>query len=110
MKTISPFPLLSSRMFVPGLLLAAVFPLSAGHLPNPVVTASARQFSATFPVANLFDTGTGEYATAGQGVVSVPFTTDPNNGTWAELDFGNTVTFDQFIMTARLNAADVIVT
>src|SRR5262245_24136730 len=109
MKTNSTFSLLS-RVFVPGLLVAVAWPSFAGQLPNPTVTASARPFSASFTAANLFDSGTAEYASASQGVVSIPFTTDPNNGTWAEFDFGTTVTFDQFVMTARLNAVDVIVT
>jgi len=109
MKTNSRFTSLS-RAFVSGLLLAAAWPSSADQLPNPAITASARPFNASFTAVNLFDTGTAEYATASQGVVSVPFTTDPNNGTWVEFDFGSTVTFDQFVMTSRLNAVDVIVT
>jgi hypothetical protein len=112
MKINSPL-VLWPGVFMPGLVVAAAFsafPVSADHLPNPAVTASARSFSASFPAANLFDTGVAEYATAGQGAVSAPFTTNPNDGTWVEFDFGGTVTFDQFVMTARLNAVDVVAT
>ena len=90
------------------LLVASGTAALGEHVPNPAVTASARAFSAGFPAANLFDAGVAEYATASQGAVSVPFTTDPNNGTWAQFDFGATVTFDRFVMVARLNAVDVI--
>src|SRR5687768_5311873 len=96
----------------PGLLVVLTVALAAAaradHVPNPAITASARAFSASFPAANVFDTGTAEYATASQGAVSAPFTTDPNNGTWIQFDFGATVTFDRFVMVARLNAVDVI--
>ena len=45
--------------------------LAAGQLPNPAVTASARPFNASFTAANLFDTANAEYASLGQGAVSV---------------------------------------
>ncbi len=89
-------------------LLAANSAAFADQVPNPTVTASARAFNASFTAANLFDAGTAEYATASQGAVSAPFTVDPNNGTWAQFDFGSAVSFDRFIMVARLNAVDVI--
>src|SRR3954470_1346650 len=87
-----------------GALLVSASKLPAGQVPNPAITASARAFNASFGAANVFDTGTAEYATLGQGAVSVPFTTDPNNGTWIQFDFGSTVTFDTFINAGRANA------
>src|SRR5678815_892812 len=82
---------------VTGSLLLAASSLRADQLANPTITASARPFNASFGAANVFDTGTAEYASLTQGAVSVPFTTDPNNGTWIQFDFGSTVTFDTFI-------------
>src|SRR5688572_19335204 len=89
-------------------VLILVSRAAADHLPNPTVTTSARPFSASFTAVNLFDSGIAEYATASQGPVTAPFTTDPNNGTWVQFDFGITVTFDRFVMVARANTADVI--
>ena len=83
--------------------------LEADQVPNPTVTASARPFSASFSAANLFDTaGNTEYASLTQGAVSAPFTTNPNDGTWVEMDFGSTVEFDRFVLRTRPNAADII--
>jgi hypothetical protein len=82
--------------------------LPADQIPNPAITAFARPFSAAYAAANLFDSGTAEYATAGQGAVSAPFTRNENDGTWVEFDFGSTVTLDRFVMAARQNAVDVI--
>ena len=83
----------------------------AAQLPNPTVTASANPFpNGGYPPSNLFDANpNSEYACASQGPVTVPFTTDPGNGTWVEFDFGAPVTIDQFVMMARHNDADVIV-
>src|SRR6185436_14726708 len=78
-------------------LLVAACPGSAYQLTNPVVTASARPFSAAFNATNLFDSGTAEYASLTQGAVSAPFTTNANDGTWVQFDFGGTVTFDRFV-------------
>jgi hypothetical protein len=77
-----------------GLALACVPPaLRADQLPNPTVTASARAFNASFTAPNVLDNNAAtEYASLTQGAVSVPFTTDPNNGTWIQFDFGGTVT------------------
>src|SRR5262245_58351451 len=93
-----------------GLALASVLPaLRADQLPSPTVTAAARSFNASSTAPNVLDNNVAtEYATLGQGAVSVPFTTDPNNGTWIHFDFGATVTFDRFVMTARNNAVDII--
>jgi len=77
-------------------------------LPNPTITASARPYNADYTAVNLFDSALAEYATAGQGAVSAPFTTDPNNGTWVQFDFGATVALDRFVMSARQNGADVV--
>ena len=93
------------------LLAMACAPVSllADQVPNPTVTASARPFNASFTAANLFDTaGNTEYASLTQGAVSAPFTTDPNNGTWVEMDFGSTVEFDRFVLRTRANGVDVI--
>lgn len=78
------------------------------QVPNPTVTAAARPFNASFSAANLFDTANAEFASLGQGAVTVPFTTDPLNGTWVEMDFGSTVEFDRFVLRTRANAVDVI--
>ena len=85
--------------------------LCADQLANPTITAFANPYpNGGYPPSNLFDTNPSkEYACASQGPVSVPFTTDPGNGTWVEFDFGAPVTIDQFVMLARHNAADVIV-
>src|SRR5437868_3981400 len=91
-----------------GALLAGAFGLQADQLANPTITASARPFNASFGAANVFDTGTAEFASLTQGAVSVPFTTDPNNGTWIQFDFGATVTFDTFINSSRANAVDLV--
>jgi hypothetical protein len=93
---------------VTGSLLLAASSLRADQLANPTITASARPFNASFGAANVFDTGTAEYASLTQGAVSVPFTTDPNNGTWIQFDFGSTVTFDTFINSSRANAVDLV--
>ena len=77
-------------------------------MPNPTVTAAARAFNASFTAANLFDTANAEFATLGQGAVSAPFTTNPNDGTWVEMDFGSTVEFDRFVLKTRENGVDVI--
>lgn len=83
---------------------------SAYQLTNPVVTASARPFNTSFLATNLFDAGTAEFASLTQGEVTAPFTTDPNNGTWVQFDFGTTVTIDRFAVAARQNAVDVVET
>jgi hypothetical protein len=89
-------------------MLGSAFHVAGNQVPNPAVTGSARPFNASFTAANLFDSGLAEYASLSQGAVSIPFTTDPNNGTWAEFDFGGTVTLNEFVMVTRNNAADVI--
>src|SRR5438552_14389183 len=80
--------------------------LAATQLPNPTITASARPYNADYTSVNLFDSALAEYATAGQGAVTTPFTTDANNGTWVQFDFGATVTLDRFVMAARRNGVD----
>src|SRR5690349_15071146 len=91
-------------------LIASVFILNlqADQVPNPTVTAAARPFNASFNATNLFDPGTAEFASLSQGAVSAPFTTNVSDGTWAEFDFGATVTFNQFVMIARANNVDII--
>lgn len=90
-------------------MVCAPVGLHADQVPNPTVTASARPFNASFTAANLFDTaGNTEYASLTQGAVSAPFTTNPNDGTWVEMDFGSTVEFDRFVLRTRANAVDVI--
>ena len=90
------------------LVLVSALRVEANQVPNPTVTASARPFNASFTAANLFDSGTAEYATLSQGAATTPFTTDANNGTWVQFDFGSTVTLNQFVMVTRNNAVDVI--
>jgi hypothetical protein len=90
------------------LVLVSALRVQANQVPNPTITASARPFSAGFAAANLFDSSTAEYASLSQGAVNSPFTTDANNGTWVQFDFGSTVTLNQFVMVTRNNAADVI--
>src|SRR5688572_23876041 len=89
-------------------VLAIATPSTADPVPNPVVTASARPFNATFTAENLFDTGTAEFASQSQGAVSAPFTTEPTDGTWVELDFGAPVRLSQFVMVGRANNVDLI--
>ncbi len=79
-----------------------------GQLPAPTITAAARSFSSGYNPSNLFDSGDGEYATLGQGAVSESFTQNPNDGTWVEMDFGSTITFDRFIMRSRATATDFV--
>src|SRR6187402_3585196 len=91
-----------------GAALAAVslcspFASRADQVPNPVVTAAARPFNASFVAANLFDTANAEFASLSQGAVSAPFTTNTLDGTWVEMDFGSTVEFDRFVLTTRAN-------
>src|SRR5438067_12533617 len=111
MKTALSSPRFTS-LLAQSLLLVSTFlvplELAATQLPNPTITASARPYNADYAAVNLFDSGLAEYATAGQGAVSAPFTTDANNGTWVHFDFGTTVTFDRFVMSARRNGADVV--
>src|SRR6187399_2456512 len=94
------------RRLALGLVLACLpLGLEAFQLPNPILTASARAFNASFTAPNVSDNNAGtEYASLTQGAVSVPFTTDPNKGTWIQFDFLGPVTFDRFVMTARNNS------
>src|SRR5215212_2929544 len=101
------YSVLSSSPIVALVLISALL-VHANQVPNPAITASARPFSASFTAANLFDSSTAEYATLSQGAVTTPFTTDVNNGTWVQFDFGATVTLNQFVMVTRNNPADVI--
>lgn len=102
------------RKAIAGLALIgwALATLEAGQLPAPTVTASATPFSDAYTAANLFGPDPTwpprEYACRSQGPVTAPFTTDVRNGTWVELDFGTTVTFNQFIMRSRPNAVDIV--
>jgi hypothetical protein len=95
-------------------LLAAALPavrppnVMADQVPSPAITASATAYSAGYEAANLFAPGRNEYATAGQGACSGPLTTNVNDGTWVELDFGATVTFDRFILATRANTSDIV--
>jgi hypothetical protein len=82
--------------------------LFADQVPNPTVTAAARPFNASFAASNLFDAANAEFASLGQGAVSAPFTTNPLDGTWVEMDFGSVVEFDRFVLKTRANAVDVI--
>ena len=88
-------------------LVPGATPLRAEMLPAPTITAWADQFNATFGPTNLFDAGTGEYATSGQ-LAATPFTTDVQNGTWVELDYGSPVTIDTFINRTRANTVDQV--
>jgi hypothetical protein len=88
------------------ILLPLTICILAEQLPNPAITASARAFSPDYTAANLFDYADQEYATAGQDAISAPFTKNVNDGTWVELDFGQTVEFDRFVMRSRVNPAD----
>jgi hypothetical protein len=77
-------------------------------LPSPTITASADPFNASYVAANVFDTNRAtEFATSTNGVGPL-FTTDPNVGTWIEMDFGSTVFLDRFFAITRFNTADVI--
>ncbi len=93
-----------------GALLFSVLPVpaQASQVPSPAITGSAKPFSGSYTAANLFAPGRNEFATAGQGACSAPLTTVTNNGTWVELDFGATVSFDRFIVATRANTVDVV--
>jgi hypothetical protein len=77
------------------------------QVPNPTVTASADPFNQDYVAENVFDAGGAEFATSGNGV-GTPFSTDPNDGTWINFDFGAPVTIDTFINRTRRNAVDVV--
>src|SRR4051812_47272281 len=79
----------------------------AGQLPNPTITASADPFNPSYVADNVFDNNAAEFATSGNGA-GTPFSTDPNDGTWIEFDFGSPVTVDTFINRTRVNAVDVV--
>jgi MYXO-CTERM domain-containing protein len=79
----------------------------AGQLPNPGITASADPFSPQYVADNVFDSAAAEFATSGNAA-GTPFSTDPNDGTWINFDFGDTVTFDTFIQRTRVNNVDVV--
>lgn len=96
------------RSCFPVVLAVLSLPTLANHVPNPVITGSATPFNASFTAVNLFDPDREEYATRTQGAVSAPFTTNPNDGTWAEFDFATTVTLNQFVMVARANPFDIV--
>jgi len=96
-------------------LAAALLPAArppralAEQIPIPDITGYATAFNANYTATNLFTPGrTSEYATAGQGACSASLTTNVNDGTWVELDFGSTVTFDRFILATRDNTSDVV--
>ena len=79
----------------------------AEQLPNPTITASADPFSPQYVADNVFDAGAAEFATSGNGA-GTPYSTDPNDGTWIEFDFGEPVSFDTFVNRTRSNAVDVV--
>jgi MYXO-CTERM domain-containing protein len=79
----------------------------AEQVPNPTITASADPFNPDYVADNVFGPGHAEFATSGNGA-GTPFSTDPNNGTWIEFDFGSPVAIDTFINRTRVNAVDVV--
>ena len=87
--------------------LGAVSVARAGQLPNPGITASADPFSPQYVASNVFDPAAAEFATSGNAA-GTPFSDDPNDGTWINFDFGETVTFDTFIQRTRVNNVDVV--
>jgi len=92
---------MNSRRF-PHFVLAALPALitaraEATVLSSPAVTAQATPFNASFGGANVFDQGSPEYASQGQGV-----------NTFLEFDFGSPQTIDGFVNVTRNNTADVI--
>jgi hypothetical protein len=96
------------RAALPVVVLAiAAGSASAGQLPNPTITASADPFSPQYVADNVFDSGAAEFATSGNGA-GTPLSTDPNNGTWIEFDFGEPVEFDTFVNRTRVNTVDVV--
>jgi len=79
-------------------------PVVADQVPNPTVTSSATPFNSSYSANNLFDTSySSEYASQGKVACSAPLV---NDGTYVEMDFGGTVTFDRFILVTRNNAVD----
>ncbi len=76
-------------------------------LPNPTITAAADPFSPSFVAANVFNSLRTEFATSGNGA-GTPLSSDPNDGTWINFDFGGPVTIDRFVMVSRQNNVDVV--
>lgn len=94
-----------------GLLVVAGVPAARGaQLENPIITLSADPFSGAYLPENVFDNRAAEFATSGNGA-GTPLSNDPNDGTWLNFDFSNTVTFDTFINRSRSSPLpfDVIV-
>ncbi len=76
-------------------------PVAADQVPNPTVTSSATPFNSTYSANNLFDTSySSEYASQGKVACSAPLV---NDGTYVEMDFGSTVTFDRFILVGMFD-------
>ena len=88
-------------------LVPGATPVRAEVLPAPTITLWADDFDPTYGPTNLFDVGTGEYATSGQ-LAGTPFTRDDQDGTWVELDYGGPVTIDTFINRTRANPVDQV--
>ena len=83
-------------------------PVILAELGDPALTLSANAASGE-PAANLFDNDPGTaFGSDGQGVVGTPFTQDPNDGTWLELDFGHPTTLDGFRHQDRLSSTEWI--
>jgi hypothetical protein len=91
-------PPMSTR---PLLSILAAFAASTSQgaiVANPVVMASAPEFSGTYTAANLFDGNRDtEYASQGQGA-----------NTFVDMDFGTAVSMDRFFVITRLNNVDVV--
>ncbi len=71
--------------------MAFLFDPELEELAPPAVTLSSNHFG-NYSADRLFDGNlASEFISAGQGVVTIPYTRDVNHGTWVEADFGSTV-------------------
>lgn len=101
-----------NRIIASIILTAAAFVLQtpvawAVVLPNPTITAAADPFSPSFVASNVFDSRRNEFATSGNGA-GTSLSTDSNDGTWINFDFGAAVSIDRFVTVSRQNNVDVV--
>ena len=72
--------------------MAFLYDAQMSELPTPTVMLAANSQSG-FEAVNLVDKFVdSEFVTPGQGVISTQLTQNPSDGTWVELDFGQTYT------------------
>ncbi|MBC8371076.1 MAG: hypothetical protein H8E25_13840 [Planctomycetes bacterium] len=76
----------STQHSLGGKELAFLYDANLVELPTPTISLSSNT-AAGSPASNLIDGDiNSEFVSDSQGVISAPLTTDPNDGTWVELD------------------------